>query len=486
MAGRTARIVVACLALGAIALAAWHLHRAATGPAVRTLTIDGVPTTLFAPRTAGRAPAVVVAHGFAGSQQMMQQFATTLARAGFLAVTFDFPGHGRNTQPLAGGITDDRAASCALLGALDQVVALARDEGDGRVALVGHSMAADIVIRYAVAHPEVTATVAISTFARDVTPTAPKNMLVVVGAWEPGVLHDEARRIVDLAAPGTARRLLVAPGVEHIAVIYSRDTLAATRDWLAAAMGRAPGGWVDARGKWIGLLVLGLVALAWPLASLLPRTTAQATGPRLPRLRVLAVALLPAVLTPLLLRFVPTDFLPLLLGDYLAVHFTLYGALTALGLWWLRVPMPWRPVPWAGALAVAVYLVVAFAVPFDAFVTSFVPTGPRMWLALAMLVATLAWFVPDELFTRAPGAPRWLYVATKACFLVSLAIAVALDLRRLFFLIIIIPVILLLFVLYGLVSRWTLRATGHPLVAAIGNAAALAWAIAVTFPMVAR
>jgi dienelactone hydrolase len=480
------RAAVGALALAAIALSLWRLDGARDGISVTAMEVGTIPATVFAPRTDGRAPAVVVAHGFAGSQQMMQQFATTLARAGFLAVTFDFPGHGRNTQPLAGGITDDRAASRALLGAIDQAVALARREGDGRVALVGHSMAADIVIRYALAHPGITATVAISTFARGVTPTAPANMLVVVGAWEPSVLHDEARRIVDLAAEGTARRLLVAPGVEHIAVIYSRDTVAATRDWLAEVMGRAPGGWVDARGKWIGLLVLGLVALAWPLASLLPRATTQQPGPRLPTSRVLAVALLPALVTPLLLRFVPTDFLPLLLGDYLAVHFTLYGALTALGLWWLRVPLPWRTLPLGSAAAVAFYLIAAFALPFDAFVTAFVPTGPRVWLALAMLAATLAWFVPDELFAHAPGAPRWLYAATKLAFLVSLAIAVALDLRRLFFLIIIIPVILLLFVLYGLVSRWTLRATGSPLVAAIGNAAALAWAIAVTFPMVAR
>lgn len=480
------RAALGAVALAAIALSLWRLDDTRDGIAVTAMKVGAIPATVFAPRTEGAAPAVVIAHGFAGSQQMMQQFATTLARAGFLAVTLDFPGHGRNTEPLAGGITDDRAASRALLGALDQVVELARREGDGRVALVGHSMAADIVIRYALAHPEVIATVAISTFARNVTPTAPANMLVVVGAWEPRVLHDEARKIVDLAAPGTVRRLLVAPGVEHIAVIYSRDTLAATRNWLAEAMERAPGGWVDARGPWIGLLVLGLVALAWPLAGLLPRAAIRAIGPGLPMRPVLAVAVLPALLTPALLRFVPTDFLPLLLGDYLAVHFALYGVLTALGLCWLRVPLPWRDVPLGSTLAVAVYLVAGFALPFDAFVTAFVPTGPRLWLALAMLAATLAWFVPDELFTRAPGAPRWLYPATKLAFLVSLAIAVALDLGRLFFLIIIIPVILLLFVLYGLVSRWTLRATGHPLVAAMGNAAALAWAIAVTFPMVAR
>jgi hypothetical protein len=73
---------------------------------------------------------------------------------------------------------------------------------------------------------------------------------------------------------------------------------------------------------------------------------------------------------------------------------------------------------------------------------------------------------------------------SKACFIASLLGAVALNPERLFFLIIIVPVIFLFFIVYGLVSRWTFARTGDPRVAALGNAASLAWAIAVTFPIV--
>ena len=69
--------------------------------------------------------------------------------------------------------------------------------------------------------------------------------------------------------------------------------------------------------------------------------------------------------------------------------------------------------------------------------------------------------------------------------MISLAIAVALDLERLFFLIIIIPIIVLFFLVYALFSRWIYRATGQPLIAGIANAVAFAWALGVTFPLLA-
>ena len=60
-----------------------------------------------------------------------------------------------------------------------------------------------------------------------------------------------------------------------------------------------------------------------------------------------------------------------------------------------------------------------------------------------------------------------------------------LDFERLFFLIIIVPVVVLFFLVQGLFSAWIYRATGHPLAAGLANALAFAWAIGVTFPMLA-
>jgi hypothetical protein len=74
-------------------------------------------------------------------------------------------------------------------------------------------------------------------------------------------------------------------------------------------------------------------------------------------------------------------------------------------------------------------------------------------------------------------------VFTRACFLASLGLAVALSFEELFFLLIIAAVIVIYFVLYGLFSGWIYRATGHPAVGAVANAVAFAWALAAVFPL---
>ncbi len=502
-----ARLAVAAGALCAIAVGLGTLL-GATAPVTITRTMLGTtPITVFALPLGGPAPVVVIAHGFAGSQQLMQPFAVTLARNGYVAVTFDFPGHGRNRAPLPGGLADDGARGRSLLDTLSAVVgyAAALDAADGRVALLGHSMASDIVVRFARSHPEVLATVGVSLFARDVTAGSPRNLLVIDGALEPAMLTDAAYRIVGMAAggaaqagvtygsfaEGTARRLALADGVEHIGVLYSRESMAEALSWFDQAFGRQGDGFLDVRGGALGLLFGGLVALAWPLAGLLPRVTATRSGAGLSWRQLLPVAVGPALLTPLILWQLPTSFLPILLGDYLAAHFALYGVLTAAGLWLVAGrsafasagPVPLRRLA-VGVLTMSGYGILVLGWPIDWFVTSFVPVPGRWPLLLAVLVGLLPYFLADEWLTRGAAAARGGYTLTKLCFLLSLALAVTLNPQRLFFLIIIVPAMLIFFVVYGLLSGWAYQRTHHPLTGALANALAFAWAITVTFPVV--
>ncbi|MCU0855034.1 MAG: lysophospholipase, partial [Rhodobacteraceae bacterium] len=101
---RGAKVAVFVLALAAALLSVWQLERARSGLSVSSLPVGTTPATLY---RIGEAPAplVVVAHGFAGSTQLMQAFSLTLARAGYLVLAFDFEGHGRNPVPMSGDVT---------------------------------------------------------------------------------------------------------------------------------------------------------------------------------------------------------------------------------------------------------------------------------------------------------------------------------------------------------------------------------------------
>ncbi|MBK5931573.1 alpha/beta hydrolase [Halochromatium salexigens] len=494
--------------------------------------LEQTPVTVSMQAETDRAPVVVIAHGFSGSRQMMASFARTLARNGYVAVNFDFPGHGANPRPLEGEIGEQRRTQI-LLDALASVVDYARTlpQYEGRLALLGHSMAGDIAVRYAAQGSsggpaaDLDALVAVSPYlSQDLgahTPgRTPDNLLFIYGAWEPRMIHDQGRAAVAAVADrpaeaiqpnvtygdhgdGSARRLVIADKVEHIGVLYSASALEAALSWLDQVFEHAGSGWVDARGPWLGLYFLGVVLLAWPLSRLLPRISSEPLGAGLAWRRLWPAALLPALLTPLILWPFPTDFLAIAIADYIALHFLVYAALTGLMLAVIRrrsrqVPSPAqaagqpvgrsRATPSYSAFIIALLAVIAYqtltiALPTDRYVAAFLPDRHRFATLLMLLVATLAWFIADEWLTRGRGAFIGGYALTKALFLLSLILAVVLNLEELFFLVIIIPAILILFVVFSLFSGWIYRRTGHPLVAALANALVLAVAITVSFPI---
>lgn len=518
MRGQLLPGLVAVLAAAAIGVALVLLWRAEAGVESERDWLGPTPVTVYRPGPELRAesaeqwqtdglPVVLISHGFAGSQQLMESFAFTLARNGYLAVTFDYYGHGRNLEPLAGDVTDVEGATRFLLDQTRTVADYAlglTEAGDG-FALLGHSMASDIIVRYAASDPRVDATVAVSMFSPAVTADSPDNLLIVVGGLE-GFLKREALRVVGLVtddpeagvtygsfADGSARRAVFAPGVEHVGVLYSETALRESVDWLDRSFGRQPAalaGEAGARGPAILLLFAGLVLLAWPLSRLLPRVVDPPRGLN-PRWReLLPAALVPAVATPLLLVAFPADFLGVLVGGYLAVHFALYGLITAGFCLWLRrrggrsaASSGRRPVAAVLAAAVAtLYAAGAIGLAMDRFVTSFAVTAPRLPLLALMLAGTLAYFLADEWLTRGPDVPRGAHLLTRVCFLLSLGLAVALSFEDLFFLLIIAVVIIPYFLVYGLIGGWVYRNSGDPVVSALPSAVAFGWALAVVFP----
>jgi len=502
-------LAAALVSLALIAFALFRLTETSAGVATDETRLGPTPVTVFraadSPADAAL-PVVVIAHGFAGSQQLMQSFAVTLAKNGYLAVTFDYYGHGRNLEPLRGDVTEIEGATRNLLEqtgtVADYALSLQR-AGDG-LAVLGHSMASDVMVRYAQGDERVDAVVAVSMFSPAVTAESPQNLLVIVGGLE-GFLKEEALRVLGLVtdnpeegvtagrfADGSARRVVFADGVEHVGVLYSEESMAATVAWLNGVYGRESSGYTAACGLPIALLIAGAWLLAWPLSKLLPVVSRPARGASLGWRRLLPAAAIPAVVTPLSLWWFPADFLGVLVGGYLAVHFLVYGLVTAGCLLWIRrADRPavrgetnWPKLVVATLLATA-YIAGVIALILDTYVTSFAITPPRVPLVFLMLAGTLAYFLADEWLTRGAQTARGGHLFTRFCFLVSLGIAVALSFEDLFFLLIIAAVIVLYFLVYGFFARWIYRATGHPAVSGIATATAFAWALAAVFPMLA-
>jgi hypothetical protein len=335
---------------------------------------------------------------------------------------------------------------------------------------------------------------------------SPENLLFVYGEWEPAMIHKQGREAVAAVAGiapdaietgvtygeherGSARRLVVADSVEHIGVLYSQQALESSLRWLNQVFDHQGSGWVDSRGLWLGVYFLGVILLARPLARLLPRVSAHPLGAALGWRQLLPAAILPALLTPLILRPFPSDFLSIAIADYIALHFAVYAVLSGAALWLLARRRPADssktslPAFAIALVAVVVYQAITIALPTDWYVAAFLPDPHRGLILAVLLAATAFWFGVDEWLTRGATAARGAYALTKAMFLLSLMLAVVLDLERLFFLVIIIPAVLILFIVFGLFSGWIYRQTGHPLVAAFANALALAVAITASFPI---
>lgn len=499
------RFFLPAFLIGLVLIALLQLNGQTKGLVATVACLDVFPVTVLQQSSHAPAPAVVIAHGFSGSQQLMAPIATSLAQNGYVAVTFDFSGHGRNLRPLTGGLGDLAKSTDVLLADIDKAIACTRalPGVDGRVAILGHSMATDLIVHAAQHDPGVEAVVALSFFARNVTPSSPKNLLIVDGAWESRRLIDVGAAVVSATAgapaqPGTTygdlakgagRRLILARSAEHIGILYSHDAHAEAVAWLNAVFGREGSGALDRRGVWLAALFAGLIALARPLADLLPPLAPAPLGAGLCWRRLAPLAVAPALLTPVILSKIPTDFLPILLGDYLTAHLGLYGLLTATGMKLARIPRSislaagW-PVFACGA-ALAFYYVIALGLPLDAYAVSFTPTVRRLTLLPVIFVGCISYFLADEWLTRGPGAARGGYAFSKLCFVASLGLAVALNPHRLFFLIIISLVVVILLAVYGLIGHWFYARTRDPRAGALGAAFGLAWAIAVCFPVVA-
>jgi len=370
------RWVVGFAGLLLVLLAVWQIMAASQGLEITRIASAQPPMTIVAPQGALRAlggdagdasesrPLILIGHGIAGSGVIMRGFANTLAHAGYTVVLWDFDGHGANPRPMPSGTRD------SLNGNVEAALAEAirGGWGDGqRVAIVGHSMGSGVALAFGQTHPGTEATIAVSPTGQPVTPDLPRNLLLLAGSLEPAFVRNAEQRLAEAggaggdAAAGTARKLLVVPGVEHISILFSPGAHAAVREWLDGTFGPQPGArdYTDRRVPWYGLGVLGTLLAA---SALLPRVSAalpaRADGRRRPLWRRLGALLLGAVGATCLLWLAGkaglrlSPLMGLIVGGYVIIWFGVAGVLSLLLLWsWPSRPA--RGSLWAGVLAFA-------------------------------------------------------------------------------------------------------------------------------------
>ena len=480
------RIVSLCAILIA-ALSIYVLETARAGLDAERWFVNNTPvTTLSKPNADG--PHVVVAHGFAGSREMMLGYGHVLAQAGYRVHLFDFEGHGTHPLPMSGDVTKIEGTTQRLVRqTLDVIEAV---EGAEPVALLGHSMATDVLVRVADQHTNTGPLVLLSAFSLAITNTHPRNMLLISGQWEPP-LRDfavKALRMVDAdavegdtaTANGVVRAAKIAPYTEHVAILQSRSGREDALAWLNRAYDRnqsvhvPPTGWA-----FLGLMA-AITALAGPLARALNNTAALPAKAPLTGRQLAAVVAIPMVLTPIMAAPWEFHFLPVLVADYLAVHLGLYGLIMLALIRFMAGPIPIGRLNALAFAALVLWGIGVFGLALDRYGANFFPVPERFMIIAALAIGAIPFMVADAVTNW--RRPLWQRILIRIGLLTSLGIAVAIDPERLFFLIMIAPVIVLFFLVHGTMGRAFGKQVG-PLTAGLALGLILAWALGVSFPM---
>lgn len=474
--------VTAALALVIGAWALIVLESARTGLTIDDVRYGDTPVTVYSDGTGG--PPVVVAHGFAGSRQMMQGYSIVLAQAGYTVHAFDFEGHGLHPVPMGGDVNALDGTTRRLVDQTRAVVE--RVAGDAPVALLGHSMATDVLVRVAQEDPRIGPLVLLSAFSRAIDATHPADLLLISGQWEPGLadfavevvqmVDDGARAGQTVTAGSVSRRAVLAPHVEHVAILQSRAGRAEALAWLNRFYGRDQIAAIPPTGWALLALLAAITALAAPLARLLPKRSVAVLPLSVRQFALVAVA--PAIVAPLIAAPVDSRVLPVLVADYLALHLALYGVVQ-LGVLRAFDQRMTRPSA-IGIVVLVLWGLGAFGLALDRYGANFWQTPGRLPIIAALALGALPFMLADA--RAAFGAPLWQRVVLRLALLGSLSIAVALDFEGLFFLIMIAPVIVLFFLTFGVMGRAVARQSG-PTTAGVALGLVLAWALGVSFPL---
>jgi pimeloyl-ACP methyl ester carboxylesterase len=475
------------IASAALFLLSWSgVLSARSGLVIRRLERDGLPLLFMAPADTKEVPAVLIAHGFGGSQQIMLGYAYKMAHAGYGVMLWDFAGHASNTFPFS-------RREGLLQANLDTayVALVEQPEVDvARIALLGHSMGSGAVLDAGIQRPDrYRATIAVSPTSAPVSVDAPRNLLLMAGEWEPRFVENAEELLADGGGTredfeaGLARDLRIVPSAEHILILFSAEAQDAAVDWLDQSFGLASQAqFTDRRLLWYGLSLLGWMVLISALAPAIRRdpTTGVSERPSPARvwLGLLWAPFAAAIVVALLDRLGDIASLGgFLVGGALAVWFLAMG-----GLWLLAGRVPPKPSKWAVGRGIALFfflwLGVGALAHFVWLPWLLVPGRLARWPL--MVLAFLPWLLAaGRAQSGASTGKRLLWWLAQSLLIAAGLIFSVSLVPSLSVLILVMPMLPLLFGLMSIAGG----AFDEPWSFAIGNSLFFGWAMMGYFPL---
>ncbi|NES95829.1 MAG: alpha/beta hydrolase [Desertifilum sp. SIO1I2] len=476
------RLALLVLASLLIVASWWGIAAARTGLQVRSLQHNTLPLLYLAPQQAQSVPGVLIAHGFAGSKQLMLGYGHVLARAGYGVMLWDFDGHGANANPLQ-RYELGQNLDVALQALLEQP-----EIDSTRLALLGHSMGSGMVMMQGIRDRDrFAATIAISPTGASVTPEAPRNLQLQAGSGE-GRFVSNAERLLTQAggenpnlATGEGRELVVIPGVEHITILFSDASHQAALRWLNATFGSPQESqYADRRMAWYGLHLFGWLVGLTAVSPLLKASAPLATKiNKIRRWGGLIAAPIAATGGLILLsqRIELQNLGGVQVGGAVGVWFLIAGCtwLAILG----HIPrLHWRVVG-LGLLLFAL-LWVAFGAMAQVVWLQWwlIPMRFRLWLPIA--IACLPWFLASGIVQQNLGmAQRFLWWLAQSAILIGGFILTLNYLPQLGFMFLLLPLFPPLIGILSLIAGLFNQAWVY----ALGSALFFGWLLAAGFPL---
>lgn len=521
------------LALAGVGAAWWGVKQTEKGVTRRYFNLDGETTDegglsglAFEPANATpQTPAMIVAHGFSASKEIMQSIGAEMARQGVRALLFDFPGHGASPVPFTLPQTMDFSEVVNRnVRQVERIYNHLRSQfPDAPMGVLGHSMGSAAIANFAKAHPELKATIPMSPVGgTDFSSTNPANLLLLVGQRDIPFCITSAREMfqqaaggatkvgdtVGQAANGSARRLAILKGLDHISIVFAPATMREINGWLRESFGLSgtPQVQPTQRLAWMGFGLAASFAAFFPFSRLLTGLLSKPVARRVKanwtdHAGAFAWLIASQFASTLILNKVKLPRLVRLqLGDYIAAFFGLSGLLSWVGLAALgRGRLQLGRMSSASAGDTLAKLVNWVAVPLGLWVFVYATVGrfsQRTWTNFslsptrrramtAIWLTLLPYFLADELVCRRLGGWQGyvLSVLGKVGVMAALVLAVRLK-PELNFIMLLLPTMAPTFVLFGLCAAWQ-YAGGHDFATSgVFQSLVFAWIISTLFPVI--